>query len=170
MYPAPHDHRVFTDHLYRVGVTTAIASQMCWYGCRVADLSCGDATIAYALRDQWNADLQIGDVAVGYPLHGPIEETIAQIEPVDLFICSETLEHVADPDGLLSAIRLKSKQLVLSTPEGEEDSSNPQHIWGWDSAEVRAMLERAGFVPKIYNLLDLRLSRFQYAFQIWACS
>lgn len=169
MYPAPHDHTVFTDHLYRVEVTAAIAAQMCWPGCRVADLSCGDAAIGYALRDRFGAAVQFGDVAPGYEFHGPIEETIHQIEPVDLFVCSETLEHVADPDGLLAAIRSKAKQLILSTPEGEEDSSNPEHVWGWDSAEVRAMLERAGFVPKVYTLLDLRLSRFVYAFQIWAC-
>lgn len=169
LYPEPHDHTRFADHLYRVDVTTAIAGQLCWYECSVADLSCGDAAIAKALRATWSAKLVLGDVAPGYPLCGPIEETIHQIEPVDLFILSETIEHVADPDRLLADIRGKAKQLVLSTPEGEDNDQNPQHVWGWDSTDMRAMLEAAGFTPKVHTLLDLRLSRFVYAFQIWAC-
>lgn len=171
LYATPHRHTDFADHLVRVDVTTAIAHNMLQPGWVVADLSCGDAAIAERLQGSHGARLILGDYAPGYEHTGPIEETIHRIaDPVDLFICSETIEHLDDPDKVVAAIREKTQRLVLSTPDGEEDDANPEHIWGWDGEAVGHMLVAAGFRPEIFTLLDLRPAGFVYAFQIWACS
>jgi hypothetical protein len=100
-------------------------------------------------------------------LVGPIEETVFKLEPVDLFVCSETLEHLDDPDRVLALIRKRTKYLLISTPIGEYHTENPEHYWGWDVDGVRAMVDKAGFKPLVIN--ELYLPGRYYDFQIWAC-
>lgn len=169
LYAKPHDHLRFADHVYRVDVTSAIAHGLLPKGGTVGDLSCGDALIARRLVESHGARAVLGDYAAGYEYVGPIEETVEQVAKVDLFVCSETIEHLDDPDAVLKAIRPKCDHLLLSTPEGEQDDRNPEHLWGWDSEAVEKMLREAGFTPIIHNVLDLRPAGCEYAFQIWAC-
>jgi hypothetical protein len=171
LYATPHRHDRWADHRVRVDTTIALARHMIEPGDVVADLSCGDAAIANALAESHQAKLFLGDYAPGYELTGPIEQTINQLDTgVDLFICSETIEHLADPEAVLKAIRGKTSKLILSTPEGEtRDIGNPEHVWGWDAEAVELMLTRAGFTPLMFNLLDLRPAGFVYAYQIWCC-
>jgi 2-polyprenyl-3-methyl-5-hydroxy-6-metoxy-1,4-benzoquinol methylase len=169
LYAKPHDHRQWEDHLFRVDVTSAIAHHLLPPGGTVADLSCGNALIARRLGQSHGANLVLGDFAPGYEHTGPIEQTIEQIEPVDLFICSETIEHLDDPDAVLRRIRAKTDRLILSTPDGEDDDSNPEHVWGWDAEAVEKMLREAGFIPDIHATVDLRPAGGIYAYQIWAC-
>jgi hypothetical protein len=167
LYAKPHDHTQWIDHHLRVGVTVEFARWFVACGVQtVADLSCGDATIARSL-DIAEENLLLGDFAPGYKWTGPIEDTIHRIRDVDLFICSETLEHLDDPDKVLKELRAKTRYLVLSTPEGETSTGNPEHYWGWDSAEVGRMLQAAGFTPEIHTVLELR--EYGYDFQIWGC-
>jgi hypothetical protein len=173
LYAKPHQHRLWTDHRIRVDVTTALAVSML-QGVRpvVADLSCGDAAIARRLQLGHNARLILGDYTPGYQHTGPIEETIHALADgaAQLFICSETIEHLDDPDAVLKAIRAKTDRLVLSTPDGETDGANPEHVWGWDAEAVRGMLTGAGFEPQIHTTLDLRPAGFVYSYQIWCCT
>jgi hypothetical protein len=169
LYAVPHDHRQWYDHHFRVDVTSAMAALVVPKGGRVADLSCGNATIARRLEESHGAQLQLGDFAPGYEFTGPIEQTIKKLAPVDLFILSETLEHVADPDAVLRAIRPKTGRLILSTPDGETNDQNPEHVWGWDAEAVQGMLRAAGFVPDIHTTVDTRPAGGVYSFQIWAC-
>jgi 2-polyprenyl-3-methyl-5-hydroxy-6-metoxy-1,4-benzoquinol methylase len=169
LYPVPHDHLHWDDHVYRVDVTSAIAHHMLPDGGTVADLSCGNAMIARRLQQSHRARLTLGDLAPGYEHHGPIEETIDRIEFVDLFICSETIEHLDDPDTVLAKIRRKTSRLLLSTPDGEVDDENPEHVWGWDAEAVEKMLHEAGFTSDVHTTLDIRPAGGVYAFQIWAC-
>ena len=164
IYPEPHDHSRFADHIGRVQTTIELARRFQDVK-SVADLSCGDATIARSLGVD---NLQLGDFASGYDICGPIEETIKKIEPVDLFIISETIEHLDDPDAVLSAIRPLTRYLVLSTPlteEGEVDL-NHEHYWQFDKQGVAEMLETAGFTPEHYDEFDGGV----YLWQIWGCS
>jgi hypothetical protein len=64
---------------------------------------------------------------------------------VDVFVLSETLEHVERPAELLAAIRKKARHLLLSTPLAEFDDRNPEHYWGWDKAGIRELLDVAGW-------------------------
>lgn len=168
MYARPHDHRIWPDHLYRVDVTTAVAGRLLPRNGRVADLSCGNAHIARSLHETNGAQLTLGDLAPGYEHHGPIEQTIDAIGAQDLFICSETIEHLDNPDAVLAKIRRKTGHLILSTPDGEKDDSNPEHVWGWDAETVEKMLTTAGFTPIVHTTVDTsRLGG--YVYQIWAC-
>lgn len=170
LYAVPHDHTRWPDHLYRVDVTTAMAGQLLPLGGTLADLSCGNAAIAKRLASSHVAGkVTLGDYAPGYSLTGAIEQTIDLIDPVDLFICSETIEHLDDPDAVLKKIRAKTDRLVLSTPDGETNNWNPEHVWGWDSEAVEAMLRAAGFAPVVHTTVDT--SRMGgYVYQIWGCA
>ena len=116
VYPTPHDHVIYgRGHGIRVNVTIQLAKDMAYQAeaKSVADLSCGNGAIAKAL----NADKTIlGDYAEGYEYSGPLEVNLKKIENVDLYICSESLEHVEDPSSVLKLIRSKSQTLVLSNP------------------------------------------------------
>jgi hypothetical protein len=169
LYAVPHDHLVWEDHVFRVDVTSALAHHLVPQGGRVADLSCGNALIGRRLQASHGATLVLGDLAPGYEHCGPIEETVEQIAPVDLFVCSETIEHLDDPDAVLAQIRRKTDRLLLSTPDGEDDDSNPEHVWGWDAEAVEKMLRAAGFGPYVHTTVDVRPAGGVYAYQIWAC-
>jgi hypothetical protein len=169
LYAVPHDHLGWEDHVFRVDVTSALAHHLLPQGGRVADLSCGNALIARRLRDSHGATLVLGDFAPGYQHCGPIEETVELIDPVDLFVCSETVEHLDNPDAVLRQIRAKTDRLLLSTPDGEDDDANPEHIWGWDAEATEKMLRDAGFQPDVHTTVDVRPAGCVYAYQIWAC-
>ncbi|MFA6957471.1 MAG: methyltransferase domain-containing protein [Thermoanaerobaculia bacterium] len=81
-------------------------------------------------------------------------------EPFDLVLCSEILEHVAEPHGLLAAIRNRLSPdglLVLSTPnlaivkEGSDEGvlgralSPGLHLVLYDRASLSMVLAKAGF-------------------------
>jgi hypothetical protein len=173
MYATPHQHTNFHDHLVRVDVTIAVARWLMKHGDVVADLSCGDAAIMHQLGREFDLRTRfLGDLAPGYPITGPIEETVDRLDDnsVNLFICSETIEHLNDPDDVLKKIRMKTQRLVLSTPVGNTDPGNPEHVWAWDRDDVEAMLTAAGFGVVVYNSLDLRPCGYPYNFGIWGCA
>jgi hypothetical protein len=163
LYRSPHSHAGFHDHILRVQATIAVAK---WLGPieTAADLSAGDATIINSLTV---GKRYIGDLAPGYEITGPIEETINLIPDVDLFICSETLEHIDNPEIVLSSIRNKANHLLLTTPDGETGSGNPEHYWGWDSECIKDMIVQAGFEPMCLSLIKLREYGYAYDYQIW---
>jgi hypothetical protein len=68
----------------------------------------------------------------------------------------------------LKAIRKKTKYLFISTPKGEDNSSNLEHYWGWDNEDMNQMLIDAGFGPVVYHLLELKEKHY-YDFQMWIC-
>lgn len=171
LYPRPHVHTRWADHIIRVDETILMAAAMLPQGGTVADLSCGDAAIARSLAVSHGARLILGDFAAGYEHQGRIEDTIQRIAPesVDLWILSETLEHLDDPEAVLWEIRRRAKALVLSTPLGETDRSNREHVWGWDCEEVGRMLEATGWTPGLHKVLEHPAGGI-YSFQLWGCT
>lgn len=163
IYQVPHQHNCWEDHILRVKMTIALASYFTDVK-TVADLSAGDATIINAVQAETK---YIGDFAPSYQFVGPIEKTIHEIPNVDLFICSETIEHLDNPDEVLAMISKKTKHLILSTPDGELDDGNPEHYWGWDDEGVRQMLVAAGFTPRAFA--NFRVVDLGYMYQAWAC-
>jgi len=166
IYKTPHEHNLWADHVQRVESTIALST---WFYpiSTVADLSCGNGYIV----DSINAETRYkGDFASGYDYTGPIEQTLKLIPAVDLFILSETIEHVDDPDTLLGEIRKKTKHLILTTPKDENDDSNPEHYWGWGKEDVKEMLISANFSPQIYQELEFFDPQFCYTYQMWGCS
>ena len=117
VYDHKYDHTQWLDHIVRVQETIRIANLVPSFipGLKtVADLSAGDAAIINGVKIDTKI---IGDYVEGYDYCGKIEDTIEQIPKVDMFILSETLEHVNHPLNVLKAIRKKTSWLVLSTPE-----------------------------------------------------
>jgi hypothetical protein len=166
IYAAPHDHLNWPDHRLRVNVTTEVARWAADGGVgAAADLSCGNGTILKATPAR---ERHFGDYAPGHQYTGPIEKTITDLPEVDLFICSETLEHLDDPDTVLSAIREKTGILVLSTPVDAWDDDNPEHYWAWSRDAVESMLDLAGFTPLVYTAIDFRPMGWPYSFGVWA--
>lgn len=159
-YAVPHDHTRWGDHILRVSATIAAGLGMLGEETieSAADLSCGSGAILDAMPARRK---YYGDMAPGY-FHGPIEQTIHLIPDVDLFVCTETIEHLDDPDAVLNAVRPKARMLILSTPVGAFDDGNVEHYWAWDSQAVEDMLTAAGF--KSWDYTALRVS---YEFGIW---
>lgn len=167
IYARPHDHRQFRDHHLRVAATIEVARWLAQDSpvTRAADLSCGNGEILKSVEaeERW-----FGDLAPGYELVGPIDQTIDLIPAVDMFVCSETLEHLDDPDQALKAIRGKTGTLVLSTPVDAWYDDNPEHYWAWSRQDVEDMLAAAGFRPVVYASVDFRgLHPQLYQFGIW---
>jgi hypothetical protein len=167
IYAQPHDHRKWLDHHLRVDVTIALARWLARIGIRsAADLSCGNAAIIDALDVE---ERHRGDLAPGWPITGPLEETLEQIPAVDMYICSETLEHVDDPAAVLKQIRAKTSLLVLSTPVEAWDDPNEEHYHAWDREGVEELLAAAGFTIAAYATADFRHINPQfYCFGMWA--
>lgn len=163
IYARPHEHYHWEDHVNRVQRTIEFARRNSLYG-RVADLSCGDGSIAKAL----SSEATLGDFAPGYFLTGPIKQTIELIDFQDVFIMTETLEHLSDPLGTLWKIRPKTRKLLLSTPVHDDGAldDNPEHLWVYDRSGVEFLLDAADFVvldyEEIYNGIG-------YRYGVWAC-
>lgn len=163
-YAIPHRHAGNADHRLRVGVTIQLARAVGPVD-SVADLACGDSAIASAVMAPRRV---LGDFAPGYPICGPIEEAIHRIDPVDLFICTETIEHLDDPDTVLKDIRAKTTHLILSTPVGCFHDTNPEHYHAWDREAVEQMLDAAGFKTVVYAEVDFTsFGPDHYVFGVW---
>jgi hypothetical protein len=166
LYANPYDHRRWIDHVRRAEATVVFC-QFLLAG-RVpdvaADLSCGDGVILDAIHARRKI---YGDLVSSHALDvvGSIETTIREIDAIDLFINTETLEHLDDPDSVLMAIGEKTNMLLLSTPiNAWEDASNTEHYWAWDAEVVDAMITAAGFRIVQYSELPL-----WYQFGVWGC-
>ncbi len=174
IYRTPHNSNNWTDHQIRVRQTIALGqeAEMKWGRGRIADLSCGSGIIAKELASLFKAEPFLGDFAFapGNLYTGPIELTLDDLEVnVDLFICSETIEHLDEPDNVLRRIRNRSRQLLLSTPIGERGTDNPEHYWGWDQEAVGHMLTTAGWEPRLRVDLNFSSDKYPYDYQIWLC-
>lgn len=169
IYAKPHDHKIFgRGHAIRVNTTIQLANDMAHQADAksVADLSCGNAVIAKALNIE---KMILGDYAHGYEYSGPLEVNLEKIDNVDLYICSESIEHVEDPGFVLDSIRSKSKTLVLSTPIDSWYDDNPEHYWAWGRQDVETLLKNAGWSPDVFIMLDTTVFGEPYIYGMWGC-
>ena len=187
MYAAPHDHLAWGyGHDIRVTQTIALAQWLARYidAGSAADLACGDGAVldAVDVPTKVYGDLAPRPVSSLFELPrlspsgacmtytsvtGPIEATLDTLDPVDLFICSETFEHLDDPDTVAHQIAANARALIASTPLGETTDGNPEHYWGWDHDGFGAMLAAAGWVTVAQ--VDVAIPD-SYTYQLWACT
>jgi hypothetical protein len=173
LYRAPyHADDRGGDHTERVAVTAGLtAGIMRRHGLRsLVDLSCGDGQLARTVGVLVpHCRLWLGDLvaAPGLDVVGPIEDTITSFRQTDVLLCSETLEHLDDPDQLLLKARERALWLVLSTPLDAATDPNPEHYWAWDQGDIAAMLTTAGWQPATRATLTSEPG--YYTFQLWAC-
>lgn len=169
LYPQPHDHAIYgRGHGIRVNTTIQLAKDMAYQvgASSVADLSCGNGEIAEALNIGTTI---LGDYAKGYQYSGPLEKNISRIQEVDLYICSESIEHVEDPSSVLNSIRKKSKALVLSTPIDAWYDTNEEHYWAWNRQDVETLMMNAGWTPDVFIMLDTTVFGEPYIYGMWGC-
>lgn len=121
----------------------------------IADLSCGDARIARAIGEHFDVEPVLGDYAPGYPITGMLAETVPQLEKVDLYVCTNTIEHLDDPQSDLALIREHCTEMLLSTPVEEWSEPSGGHYWAWDRDGVEGIAAEAGFEVSCYVELDL---------------
>jgi len=138
----------------------------------IADMSCGTGNIARALGEYSNVEPLLGEAGSGYQYEGVLQETVPQIPHVELFILTETLEHLDDPDADLKLIREKTDKLLLSTPmdEGVGNGKTPAtgHYWTWGRQDVEAVLNDAGFTVNAFIQLDMTPRLWDHCqFGIW---
>jgi hypothetical protein len=165
LYAAPYDHTIWPDHVERVARTTQALDELAGLMSAetVADLSCGDGAIVLGSKHPWRSRI-LSD----YSRYGiRLEDAIGAVQ-TDVFVCSETLEHVEDPDAVLAAIRRRCFGLVLTTPHGEVDDSNPEHYWSWLAGDLDSMLAKAGWGDRRCELFTPK-SPSPYTFQLWMC-
>ena len=174
----PYDHTRWEDHITRVrhtiDIVTMFAEGKHWHS--AADLSCGDGAIIKGLYATGVIDFAVmGDLVSAAHVHprfiGKIEDTLPKLvdeyPPFDLFVLSETIEHLMNPDEALRLIRDASKNLILSTPIAEGDGvGNEEHYWSWDVQDMSDMLLSAGWTSRDVNILSLPW----YSYQIWTCT
>lgn len=153
-YTRGYVHTKWPDHRDRIERTIRLAKAL--RPTSAADLAAGDGAVLDAL----DCPKQYGDIVphLGW-ITGPIEETVRQITPVDLFVSTETLEHLVDPLSHLQDIRRVADRLLLSTPvhrDSDRDDDNPEHLWMWDREGLEVLLYLAGWDVAVYTDVDYR--------------
>lgn len=169
---APDDHPhlencpnpwVYWDHIIAMGKGFGKVRS-------IADMSCGDATVARALAEYSGIEPILGDYAAGYQYQGLLTQTVPKLSVVELFVCTNTIEHLDDPDNDLKLIREHCEKMLLSCPVEEWNEPSGGHYWAWDREAVEAMLEEAGFKVSAYTELDLTPFWNPHCKHgIWAC-
>ena len=170
MYATPHDHRLYgRGHDERVEATIALALANLpeWERGYVADLSCGNGEIARRIAGRSTI---LGDLAPGYGITGPIEETVQRVGWVNVWVLSETLEHVDKPDEVLAEIRPRAGHLVLSTPIECWDDTNGEHLWAYDEEGVTSLLNEAGWMVTATDYVDSRTWGEPYWYFLAVCT
>lgn len=182
-YPDGYHHGQWDDHVQRVAFSVDYATRVLQGRTveTIADLSCGDGAIPLGIAARLPSVRQtiLGDINPnGHPLlaiHGALPGTIGELDswnpPVDLFVLSETIEHVMDPDFVLEQLRPRARHLFLSTPVDEPVThGNPEHYWSWGINDMADMLHTAGWSPLDYfTFTPTPRPDAGYDFQMWVC-
>lgn len=181
-YPDGYRHDVWPDHVERVTASVEFLRRWCGKFRTAADLSCGDAAILRALAPDlervWLGDLNPAapgdwpDGTARFLEPGALPDSLGRLPgPVDLFVLSETLEHMDDPDALLRRLTGHARYLFVSTPVAEQvGSGNDEHYWSWGVTDVGDMLMDYGWNPVGQRVLDPVSTRHMpgaYRYQLW---
>ena len=130
----------------------------------VGDMSAGASHIPNTIAAHYGLEPTLGDLGThyGYPNVGLLTETLPKQPVFDLYVCSETLEHLRDPDTDLALIRQHTKYLLLTTPIKETpELVSHGHLWTWEREDIEEMLNAAGFTPIEFEEVSI--------FGIWKC-
>jgi len=118
----------------------------------VCDLGAGDGGLLTLIPDvtRWGYDLQQTnvDAAVRRGVDVSLRDVVADgFELADCVVATEFLEHVVNPHALVRKIADSgAKFLVASSPYMETAESHYAfHLWAWDLAGYRAMMEDNGW-------------------------
>lgn len=170
IYLEPHNHDLYgRGHHIRVELTKVLAIELASYTNAVtgADLSCGNGSILKSIPLDYYI---LGDYAPGYKYSGPLDDNLHKIPSVDIYVCSETLEHLENPQNTLHVLRKKAKSLVLTTPIENWDDPFPEHYWAWDRKGVERLLTEADWQVVTYVQFDQTVLNDDYIIGMWCCT
>ena len=159
IYGARYNPHRWPEHTLRIQRTIEIAQGLIdLYGLETcADLSAGDNSITDGLHGLRLVQADDGDIEA---------DLAAMTEPVDLFICTETIEHLEAPWTVLERIAEVARFIVVSTPLDEAPMiGNYEHYWSFTETDVRDMLLNAEFVDLAVE--HLHRAYWTYTYQIW---
>lgn len=165
LYAGGYDHTRFEDHVERIAHTIALLDGLAAKtdARSVADLACGDAAIVHGSAHSWEtrvlSDLSRDGVK--------IEDAVLVMEPVDVFVCTEIIEHVDQPARLLREIAKRARWIILSTPDGAFNDENPEHYWAWDQEAMDTLLRAGGWVDRDVTTFMPKALGSPYLFQFW---
>lgn len=182
LYAERYDHARWEEHATRIAWAKQRLNDWLAWQTRtrplvVADLSAGDGALVQHLQETTRSrgcTALTSDLTPGAALlRGEINDVIRLLndQVVDLFICTETLEHLQRPFELLREIRRVAREAFISTPAWPADNpdwvdDNPEHYWQWDAAELGGLLLDVGFQAR-----ELTLVRGDYyTYQCWVVS
>lgn len=149
-------------------LVTIAMGQSCGKISSLADMSCGSGEIPRAIAAYSGIEPILGDYGPGWEYQGPITETVPQLPVVDLFVLSQTLEHLDDPDGDLRLIREHCRQLLVASPIDEVDPVE-DHYWTWGKEDLEEMMGAAGFTVSAFIEFDMTPLWYPHCkFGIWA--
>jgi trans-aconitate methyltransferase len=141
--------RALHDVLYLLDIDAEAAT--------VGDFGCGNGGLLYELYRR-RPDVE----AWGYDLSPKAVEHARQVYGVDVSLCdftadairmpsiaivTETLEHLVDPEALLTKLRDGGvKWIVASVPANETAAPHYEfHLWAWDGPAFNAMFRKLGY-------------------------
>jgi SAM-dependent methyltransferase len=88
------------------------------------------------------------------------------VDPCDVVVCLQTIEHVPDPEGVLQHFREMAGTVYVSTPNvltlappGADRSGNPWHLREYRVAEFRALCESVSERVDLYGVFHARKLR-----------
>lgn len=147
-----------SDPLYLVfrPLADQIRDQMHRFGARrdlrVLDVGCG-AKPFFPLIAPWAESYRGLDAAPGPNVDdvGRAERLPYPDEEFDLVLCTQVLEHVGDPDAVVSELRrvVKPAGLVLASTHGvyfyhPNPENSVEDLWRWTHSGLRVLFERNG--------------------------
>lgn len=179
---SPVDYQVirhntdWADHVLR---TYATAAAIAWVEpTTICDPACGDASILsaayrlYPFEFAYLSDISrpgIEALSVDFPHTKSVHPIEVGIEPANLLVLTETLEHLPDPDFILRLGRNIAVHLIASSPvmrPGQRDD-NTEHLWQFDRTGYERMLANAGWRTTQFTFLEF--PGLTYDFGIWVC-
>ena len=119
----------------------------------ISDMGAGDGGLLSLLASlpipSWGYDLQPENVAgaEGRGVNVTLRDVLLEeVEWGDLTLCTEMLEHLVDPHAFVRKVADHSPLIVASSPNGETPQIHYEfHLWGFDMAGYRALIEQGGF-------------------------
>lgn len=165
LYSETYDHTRWPEHVGRVEATIDFTQKLIDEHelKTVVDLSCGDGAIV----DGLNGVRIVRKTDVSSSGMG-IEATLMMSSfDTDLFICTETIEHMRAPWTTIELIAENTRFIVLSTPLNEgAHVDNYEHYWSFTDQDVDDMLKYAGFTDLQRVFLSGR--GWTYDYQLWS--
>lgn len=129
----------------------------------VSDLGCGDGGLLHLIQHDviaWGYDFAPANAA-GWAERGVVAEALDvfgadrdRVHLGDIAVCTEVLEHIADPHGIVKWLADNTRFLVASSPRNERPgSASPEHAWAWDEQGYHDLLTGGGWTVLQHQLV-----------------